>query len=170
MANLEIIKFPDNRLKIVSSEVIPEYEKEEELQSFIDDLIETMYNAPGGIGISAPQVGVHKRIIVVDARYHKKTTVSHGLVVLINPEIVYTEGSVIVREGCMSIPDYTGNVERNNKIVVRGLDRYFKEIEIETEGMEAVVFQHEIDHLNGTLFIDRIKNPSTDLFLRKKYL
>jgi peptide deformylase len=170
MANLEIIKFPDERLKIVSSEVSLDKENEVELQAFIDDLIETMYNAPGGIGISAPQVGVHKRIIVVDARYHKKTTVSHGLVVLINPIIIYGEGAVVVREGCMSIPDYTGNVERSYKLIVKGFDREFKEVEIETEGMEAVVFQHEIDHLNGILFVDRIKNPSTDLFLRKKYL
>jgi peptide deformylase len=92
------------------------------------------------------------------------------LVVLINPVIIYSEGTVVVREGCMSIPDYTGNVERSYKIIVKGFDREFKEIEIETEGMESVVFQHEIDHLNGILFVDRIKNPSTDLFLRKKYL
>jgi peptide deformylase len=170
MANLEIIKFPDERLKVVSSEVIKENENEAALQTLIDDLIETMYSAPGGIGISSPQVAVSKRIIVVDASHHKKTTISHGLVVLINPVIVYNDGFIVVREGCMSVPDYTGNVERSYRVVVRGLDRNFKEIEIETEGMEAVVFQHEIDHLNGILFIDRIKNPATDLFRRKKYL
>lgn len=167
---LEILKLPDPRLKVVSSEVIPENEKEEELQKFIDDLIETMYHSPGGIGIASPQVGIHKRIIVVDARPNKKTTLNHGLVVLINPVIIYHEGNTIIREGCMSIPDYTGNVERSTKIVVRGYDRHFKEVEIETEGMEAIVFQHEIDHLNGILFVDRIKNPHTDLFRRKKYL
>ncbi|MCS7298356.1 MAG: peptide deformylase [Spirochaetia bacterium] len=167
---LEVIKFPDSRLKMLSKEVKFDEENEEEIQNFIDNLIETMYNAPGGIGISSPQVGVHKRIIVVDARPNKKTTVSHGLVVMINPVIVYSEGNIIVREGCMSIPDYTGNVERKEKIVVKGFDRNFKEIQIETEGMEAVVFQHEIDHLDGILFIDRIKDPQTDLFRRKKYL
>ncbi|MCX8029583.1 MAG: peptide deformylase [Brevinematales bacterium] len=167
---LEIIKFPDPRLKIVSQEVIPEKENEEELQKFIDNLVETMYNAPGGIGISSPQVGVHKRIIVVDARKNKKTTVNHGLIVMINPVIIYSEGNILIREGCMSIPDYTGNVERKSKIFIRGLDRNFKDIDIETEGMEAVVFQHEIDHLDGKLFLDRIKNFHTDLFRRRKYL
>ncbi len=166
---LEILKIPDPRLKIVSEEVKPE-ENNEDLQKFIDDLVETMYNSPGGIGISAPQVGLHKRIIVVDARPNKKTTINHGLIVMINPVIVFSEEDIIIREGCMSIPDYTGNIERKNKIVVKGFDRDFKEITIETEGMEAVVFQHEIDHLNGILFIDRIKNPHTDLFRRKKYL
>lgn len=166
---LEILKIPDPRLKIVSEEVKPE-ENNKDLQKFIDDLVETMYNSPGGIGISAPQVGLHKRIIVVDARPNKKTTINHGLIVMINPVIVFSEEDIIIREGCMSIPDYTGNIERKNKIVVKGFDRNFKEITIETEGMEAVVFQHEIDHLNGILFIDRIKNPHTDLFRRKKYL
>ncbi|MEN2997657.1 MAG: peptide deformylase [Brevinematia bacterium] len=167
---LNVLKIPDPRLKEIASEVSPEEQNEEELQKFIDDLIETMYNCPGGIGISSPQVGVPKRIIVVDARNNKKTTLTHGLIVLINPKITYSEGKVIVREGCISIPDYTGNVERSAKIVVRGLDRQFRETEIETEGMEAVVIQHEIDHLDGILFIDRIKNLHTDLFRRKKYL
>lgn len=166
---LEVLKIPDPRLKIISEEVKPE-DNNEEFQKFIDDLIETMYNFPGGIGISAPQVGLNKRIIVVDARPHKKTTINHGLVVMINPIIVFSDENILIREGCMSIPDYTGNVERKNKIVVKGFDRYFKEITIETEGMEAVVFQHEIDHLDGILFIDRIKNPHTDLFRRKRYL
>ncbi len=170
MAILEVLKVPNPLLKIVSSEVASEEVDKEEFQKFIDDLIETMYNSPGGIGIASPQVGVHKRIIVVDARNNKKTTVNHGLVVLINPVITYREGNIIVREGCMSIPDYTGNVERNTKIVVKGFDRSFNELEIETEGMEAVVFQHEIDHLNGLLFVDRVKNPLTDIFRRKKYL
>lgn len=166
----EVIKFPDERLKIISSEVDFEKDKEEFLQKFIDELVETMYSSPGGIGIASPQVGVHKRIIVVDARPNKKTTVNHGLVVLINPRIEYFEGNILIREGCMSVPDYTGNVERAYRVLVKGFDRSFKEVEIETEGMEAVVFQHEIDHLNGILFIDRIKNPTTDLFRRKKYL
>lgn len=166
---LEVLKIPDPRLKIISEEVKPE-DDTEELQKFIDNLIETMYNSPGGIGISAPQVGLSKRIIVVDARPNKKTTINHGLIVMINPVIVASEGELLIREGCMSIPDYTGNIERKNKIIVKGFDRNFNEITIETEGMEAVVFQHEIDHLDGILFIDRIKNPHTDLFRRKKYL
>ncbi|MFN4245966.1 MAG: peptide deformylase [Brevinematia bacterium] len=167
---LKVLRIPDQRLKVVSENVELDKENEEDLLKFIDDLIETMYNFPGSIGISSPQVGVHKRIIVVDARSNKKTTVNHGLIVMINPVIVYSEDKVIVREGCMSIPDYTGNVERSRKIVVRGFDKNFREIEIETEGMEAIVFQHEIDHLDGILFLDRIKNPHTDVFRRKKYL
>lgn len=167
---LNVIKLPDPRLKVVSKEVFPDGEDESSLQRFIDDLIETMYSSPGGVGIASPQVGVPKRIIVVDSRGNRRTTVSHGLVVLINPVIVYSEGRIVVREGCMSIPDYTGNVERYARIVVRGLDRTFKEVEIETEGMEGVILQHEIDHLDGVLFIDRIRNPHTDLFRRKKYL
>ncbi|MFW6281000.1 MAG: peptide deformylase [Halanaerobium sp.] len=114
----------------------------------IDNMFETMY-AEDGVGLAAPQVGILKRIAVVDIREGNK-------IVLINPEIIEEEGKTIREEGCLSIPDETGDVIRSEKIKVRSLDRKANEIEFEAEGLEARAIQHEIDHLNGILFIDKV--------------
>ncbi len=167
MRKLPIITYPDGRLKVPSLEVVS-FDKE--LDSFIEDLIYTMKTSPGCVGIASPQVGVHKRIIVVDTSNskHKENKLSHGLMVLINPEIVQREGELIIREGCLSVPDYTGNVKRNYWIRVKAFDRKGNLLEFETEGFEAVVIQHEIDHLDGKVFIERLVSPK-DLFRRKVY-
>jgi len=114
----------------------------------IDNMFETMY-AEEGVGLAAPQVGILKRIAVVDIREGNK-------IVLINPEIIEEEGKAIREEGCLSIPGETGNVIRSEKIKVRSLDREGNEIEFEAEGLEARAIQHEIDHLDGILFIDKV--------------
>ncbi|MGB9660625.1 MAG: peptide deformylase [Moorellaceae bacterium] len=113
----------------------------------LDNMADTMYAAPG-VGLAAPQIGVSKRVIVVD--------VGDGLVELINPEIVAAEGRDVGPEGCLSIPGVQGEVPRAAKVVVRGLDRHGQEREYRAEGLFARALQHEIDHLDGILFIDRV--------------
>ncbi|MFN3870568.1 MAG: peptide deformylase [Aquificaceae bacterium] len=167
MRRLPIITYPDERLKIPSLEVV-DFGKE--LEAFLQDLIHTMKSSPGCVGIASPQVGVHKRIILVDTSNskHKENKVSHGFMVLINPRIVQAEGELTIREGCLSVPDYTGNVKRHYWIKVQALDAKGNPIEFETEGFEAVVIQHEIDHLDGKVFLERLVSPK-DLFRRKVY-
>ncbi|MFN3471014.1 MAG: peptide deformylase [Aquificaceae bacterium] len=167
MKKLEVITYPDERLRVPSLEVV---DFGRDLESFVNDLVYTMKTSPGCVGIASPQVGVHKRIIVVDTSQskHKENKLSHGLMVLINPVIVQQEGEIVVREGCLSVPHYTGNVKRHYWIRVRALDIKGNIIEFDTEGFEAVVLQHEIDHLDGKVFLERLVSPK-DLFRRKVY-
>jgi peptide deformylase len=118
------------------------------INDLIDNMFDTMYEEDG-IGLAAPQVGILKRIAVVDIREGNK-------VVLINPEIIEEEGKAIREEGCLSIPGETGDVIRAEKVKVRSLDRDGNEVEFEAEGLEARAIQHEIDHLDGILFIDKV--------------
>ena len=167
MEKLKVLTYPDERLKKESKEV-KDFGKK--FQDFTEKLIYTMYNSPGGVGIAAPQVDNPIQTIIVDTSHykHKKNKLSHGLMVLSNPKIIDKEGEIIIREGCMSVPDYTGNVKRYNWIKVEALDRHGNIITFDTEGFEAVVIQHEMDHLKGKLFLDRITSPK-DLFKRKVY-
>lgn len=167
MRKLPIITYPDERLKVPSLEVVS-FDKK--LQDFIEDLVYTMKTSPGCVGIASPQVGVNKRIVVVDTSgsRHKENRLSHGLMVLINPQIVQQDGELVVREGCLSVPDYTGNVKRHYWIRVRAHDKRGDPVEFETEGFEAVVIQHELDHLEGKVFLERLLSPR-DLFRRKVY-
>ena len=168
MAILPILKFPDPLLKEKSA---PVERVTPELSAVIDDLLDTMRASPGGVGISAPQVGVLKRIVAIDVSASKRgaQTENHGLLVLVNPEILAKGGRQIVREGCMSIPDYTANIERAQWVLVDALDREGKQVILESVGYEAVAIQHEVDHLDGILFLDRVTSIKTDLFRRKKY-
>lgn len=134
-----------------------------EIQSLIDDMIETMYAAPG-IGLAAPQLGVALRIFVVDL------SVGHdpdGLVTMINPVFVERDGMQLEDEGCLSVPGFTATVARPQRVVVRGLDRTGKEQTREGTGLLARAFQHEMDHLDGTLFVDRLRGIKRDLIVRK---
>lgn len=131
------------------------------------DLIDTLDSAPG-VGVAAPQIGEPLRIAVVDAtRSPRHSESAQGRFVLFNPRIVHREGEQLFREGCLSIPDYTGNVRRAERVTVNahGLDG--EPIQVTAAGFEAVVFQHELDHLDGILFLDRIADVKTDLFRRK---
>ena len=128
-----------------------------------------MEDSGHSVGIAAPQIGELYRIIVIDASKNKKCNNHHGRMVLINPEILKWEGMLQFREGCMSVPDYTGNVNRARKVVVQYQNESFETTVIEAEEFEAVLLQHEIDHLDGVLFVDRIISKRTDLFRRKKY-
>lgn len=140
------------------------------IQSLVDDLLDTMHAGPGSVGVAAPQIGVTLRVCVVDvsASRHGKNN-NHGRLCMINPEILAREGSAIMREGCMSVPDYTGDVERATAITVRFSDADGTPHEIAASGFEAVAIQHEMDHLDGILFLDRIVSIKTGLFRRKSY-
>ncbi len=166
MGVLDIIHYPNRILKEKCSQV---QEIDSNINGLIDDMIESLKAYPGCVGIAAPQVGHSVSLIVVDVSAHKKITTCSGLIVLINPVIQKMGGRVISREGCLSLPDYTGNVKRAAFLVVRAMDPSGNTIRIKTEGFEAVVLQHEIDHLDGILFIDRITSLKTDLFRRKNY-
>ena len=133
------------------------------------DLVDTMRASPACVGLAAPQIGVSKRLIVVDVTQHPKTTTCHGLVVLIDPEIIESSGRELGREGCMSVPDLTANVARAKRVVVRGTSPEQGPMVIATEGFEARAFQHEVDHLDGLLILDRVASLATDVFRRRVY-
>ncbi len=145
MAILDILHFPDPRLRIKAK---PVEAVDAELQQLIDDMFETMYAAPG-IGLAATQVNVHKRLIVIDVSDDQSEPL-----VLINPEILDKRGVEEMQEGCLSVPGYYDNVQRADWVRVRALDRDGKPFELETDGLLAVCIQHEIDHLDGKLFVD----------------
>lgn len=160
MAILEIRRYPD---KILREKTAPVTEFNAELQRLIDDMIETMY-AASGVGLAANQVGVPKRVMVIDVSSREE---KHPLIVLINPEIIHSEGEVAFEEGCLSIPGYTTIVKRAEKVKVKGLDREGREIEIEGDGLLSRALQHEIDHLNGVLLIDRIGRIKKEFFMKR---
>lgn len=166
MAILEILTLPDAALKQVSQPVTA---FDDELRAFIDDLEETRLNGPGAVGIAAPQVGRFKRVVILDCSTTRKPVPNHGRLVLINPEITHWEGYEMGREGCLSVPDYTGNVIRATRIQLVARDPNGEPLEFAMEGYEARAAQHEIDHLDGMLFVDRVVSRRTDLFKRKVY-
>lgn len=145
MALLDILCFPDSRLRTMAQSV----EKvDDELRTTIDDMFETMYDAPG-IGLAATQVNVHKRIIVIDVSEDKSQPL-----ILINPMILERSGDQEGDEGCLSVPGYYEAVERAESVRVEALDRDGNQFELEAGGLLAVCIQHEIDHLDGKLFVD----------------
>ncbi|MEW5838747.1 MAG: peptide deformylase [Pseudomonadota bacterium] len=164
MALRDIVLYPDNRLKTIC-EPIEVFNAE--LRDFVQDLLETCANGPGAVGIAAPQVGVLQRICIVDATRARKPVANHGPLVLVNPEITAWEGFAVGREGCLSVPDYTGNVVRAEKIQLKAYDLEGKPLSFDMEGYEARIAQHEIDHLDGVLFLDRLISRGADLFQRK---
>lgn len=168
MAVLPIRIFPDPVLK---EKAAPVEGVTAEVDAFVADLLETMRSSPGGVGIAAPQVGMPWRIVIVDVSGHRRGSQeqNHGLLVLMNPEILAMGGKQIVREGCMSVPDYTANVQRAQWVLVDAIGRDGERKIIESLGFEAVAIQHEMDHLDGVLFLDRVVSVKTDLFRRKKY-
>ncbi|MCG7987424.1 MAG: peptide deformylase [Candidatus Thiodiazotropha lotti] len=166
MAVLDILKLPDPRLKEVSQEV---ERFDDELLAFIDDLEETRQAGPAAVGIAAPQVGRLQRIVIIDCSTTRKPVHNHGRLVLVNPEITEWDGFELGREGCLSVPDYTGNVIRAERIKMHALTTEGESQEFEMEGYEARALQHEVDHLDGMLFIDRLVSRRTDLFQRKVY-
>ncbi len=161
MAVLEIVKYPE---RILQGKTAPVTTFDSSIQNLIDDMIETMYAAPG-IGLAANQVGFSKQIAVIDVSAKEEKS---ALIVLINPEIIQQSDDVAIDEGCLSIPGYTTIVKRAGKVSVRCLDRNGKEIEIEGDELLSRVLQHEIDHLNGILMIDRIGRIKKEFF-KKRY-
>jgi peptide deformylase len=134
-----------------------------DIDRLIDDMIETMYAAPG-VGLAAPQIGVALRIFVVDVSVGRDPTALH---VMINPEFVEREGTQLEEEGCLSAPGFNATVLRPSRAVLKGLDRHGEPHQIEGSGLLARAFQHEMDHLDGTLFVDRLRGLKRDLIVRK---
>lgn len=166
MAVREVLIYPDPRLKQVCR---PVEQFDETLQQLITDLLDTMYDAGHSVGVAAPQIGSDLRVVVVDVSHSKLGRAdNHGCLVMVNPEILESEGAKVMREGCMSVPDYTGNVMRAEKILVQFLDAGGTERVIRARGFEAVAIQHELDHLDGLLFLDRVSSLKTDIFRRKR--
>ncbi len=145
MALLEILHFPDPRLR---TQAKPVQQVDERLRRLVDDMLETMYQAPG-IGLAATQVNVHKRVIVIDTSKEQDQPL-----VFINPEILRTEGVEEMDEGCLSVPGIYDRVQRAERIRVRALDLHGETFELDADGLLAVCIQHEIDHLDGKLFVD----------------
>jgi len=166
MAVLEVLTIPDPRLKL---EAEPVEQFDDELRAFIADLEETRQAGPAAVGIAATQVGRAQRIVIVDVSKTRKPVPNHGYLVLVNPEITEWDGFEMGREGCLSVPDYTGNVIRATKIHLKAQNPNGEPIEFDMEGFEARAVQHELDHLDGMLFIDRVVSRRTDLFQRKVY-
>jgi peptide deformylase len=158
MSKLKILVFPDPRLR---TRATPVAVVDDALRTFIDDLFETMYAAPG-IGLAATQVDVHKRLLVTDVSVEKDQPF-----VLINPEILEKDGVTVTDEGCLSVPGYYEEVERAEHIKVRFLDRDGSECELDVHGLLAVCIQHEVDHLDGKLFVDYLSEAKRQR-IRKK--
>ena len=135
----------------------------EDIERLIDDMIQTMYAAPG-IGLAAPQVGVPLRIFVIDISIGRDP---NGLIVMVNPEFVERDGMQLEEEGCLSVPGFNATVVRPQRAVVKGLDREGNPQQIEGNGLLARAFQHEMDHLDGTLFVDRLRGIKRDMIVRK---
>jgi len=161
MAVRDIVKLPDKRLRLVSE---PVKRIDADIRKLIEDLFETMYDAPG-IGLAAIQIGVPKRVITMDL---SKKEDNHQPQVFINPKIMWTSDETAkYEEGCLSIPDYYEEVERPAQVKVKYLDRDGKAREIEAKGLLATCLQHEIDHINGILFIDHLSKLKRDRVIKK---
>jgi peptide deformylase len=157
---IKIYKYPDPVLRATAE---PVKNVDDDLVSLIDAMAETMYAAPG-IGLAANQVGVLQRVLVYDLKPRNE---GRELSVIINPEIVEREGEIVYDEACLSVIDYSAEVTRHAKVKVRGYDQQERPVDIEAEGLLAICLQHEIDHLNGKLFIDHISSLKRSLYKRK---
>jgi len=166
MAVREVLRYPDPALKQVCEDVDP---GDEQTRVVVADLMETMASFPGCVGIAAPQIGELVRVVLVDVTGHRKTTTCHGELALVNPQLLNAQGAEVAREGCLSIPDFTANVRRATDIVVVGEQPDGSHLTVETEGFEARCILHELDHLDGLLFLDRVDSLATDVFRRKAY-
>jgi len=160
MATLPILEFPDPRLRTRAREVISA-DFTPELQQLIDDMFETMYDAPG-IGLAATQVDRHLRFMVMDVSEDKSEPR-----VFINPQIVESDGHQVYQEGCLSVPGIFADVTRANQITVRALDRHGQSFDLKADGLLAVCIQHEMDHLEGKVFVDYLSPLKREL-VRKK--
>ena len=166
MSTLAIRRFPDAILKIPTRRV---HRLDDRVRWLIDGMVETMRRHPRCVGLAAPQVGSRLRIAVMDASAHPKAAgAHHGLLILVNPELDEPGGESIGREGCLSVPDFTGSVRRAARLRLRAMDQDGQPWEWKLEGFEAIVAQHEVDHLDGKLFLDRVAS-SADVFRRTTY-
>ena len=159
-----VLTYPHPMLKSVAA---PCHEVDGEVRTVVVDLLETMRSHPRCVGLAAPQIGVPLRIIAVDVTGHPRTTVCHGCLLIVNPQLVTGEGSEIGREGCLSLPSITADVRRAKRIFLKGLTLMGEEVGAETSGFEARAIQHEVDHLDGVLILDRVASPA-EIFPRRQ--
>jgi peptide deformylase len=163
MALRPVLQFPDKRLR---QKAAPIAEITDALRQLAQDMCDVMYDEPG-IGLAATQVGEAVRLVVVDTEWKEEDGVKNPLV-LVNPELSEHDGKVIWKEGCLSVPDFEAEVERAERVLLRALDLEGKPVEIRAEGLQAVCFQHEVDHLDGVLFIDHISRLKRSRYEQKR--
>jgi peptide deformylase len=161
-----VVRLPDPVLKRLADPVTEIGPEEKALAA---DLLDTMFAAPSCVGVAAPQIGVSIRAFSVDVSGHKKADSCHGPFVLFNPVLILARHLELAREGCLSVPDLTGNVARATEVVVAGLTPEGTTRVIEANAFEARALLHELDHLDGRLFLDRVGSLSSDVFRRKRY-
>ena len=166
MAVREVLRYPHPSLKQKAREL---GSGDDAVAVVATDLVETMESFGHCVGLAAPQLDHLVRMIAVDVTGHKKATTQNGLLVLVNPVIVESEGAEVGREGCLSIPHLTANVRRATRIRVEARDPQGEPVSVESEAFEARCLQHEIDHLDGLLFLDRVDSLASDVFRRKNY-
>ena len=160
MALLTILEYPDERLRVVAD---PVAQFDDDLRTLVDDMAETMYDAPG-VGLAATQVAVSQRVFIIDIADEEAPS---DLKVFVNPEIVETSGNILFDEGCLSFPGINEGVKRAMQVEVRAKDALGKDFELKAEGLFAVAIQHENDHLNGVLMIDKLGSVKRRLVARK---
>ena len=162
-----MIRAPDPRLKARARELAAG--DEATIERVARDLVDTMRSHTRCVGVAAPQIDEPVRMVVVDVTDHPKAQSCSGLLVLVNPSVVRTEGSEVGREGCLSIPDLTANVRRATEVTVEASDPQGRALSVEADAFEARCLLHEIDHLDGILFLDRVDSLATDVFRRRRY-
>jgi len=163
MALRDVLKYPDKRLKEIST---PIAKISDEIRELASDMLEVMYDEPG-IGLAAPQVDAAVRLIVIDTEWTADDAEQNPLV-LVNPEIVERSGKIVWEEGCLSVPDFEAEVERASHVRLRATNLEGEDLEISASELQAVCFQHEIDHLDGILFIDRISRLKHRLYTQRR--
>ena len=163
---LPILKFPDQRLRDPSLPVPLETIASDEFQTLLQNMFETMYTAPG-VGLAAVQIGVHQRVMTLDIGINEGELIKRDPKVVINPEIVVREGEIVWEEGCLSCPDLVVPVKRSQRVVVKALDRVGKAFEIDATELLAVALQHEIDHMDGIMIVDKISRLKMNLYKEK---
>jgi peptide deformylase len=167
MAVRDVLRYPHPALKQVARPF--SREEGDSARRVAADLVDTMRAHEGCVGLAAPQLGELVRVVAVDVSEHPRAETHHGLIVLVNPRVALASGSVVAREGCLSVPELTANVRRAAEIVVEGLTPEGEPSTVASQGFEARCLQHEIDHLDGVLFLDRVESLATDVFRRKRY-
>jgi len=161
-----VLRYPHPSLKRPAAAV--DFDNLDDLVGIARDLTDTMRANEGCVGLAAPQIDRIVRMIVVDVSEHPRAGASNGLLVLVNPRIVAASGSDVAREGCLSIPDFTANVRRATEVVIEAVTPEAEDVRIASEGFEARCLLHELDHLDGILFLDRVNSLKDDVFRRKR--
>ena len=168
MAVREVLRYPNPALKAVGRPLDFAADADE-IARVAGDLVDTMRDTTFTTGLAATQLGELVRIVAIDVTGHRRATTCHGELVLVNPVLARSAGSGVAREGCLSLPDLTANVRRPTSIVVEALDPEGHAMTVASDGFEARCLLHELDHLDGILFLDRVDSLTTDVFRRKKY-